>query len=202
MVDRGKGDDFLKPFDAAMPPGHNLGTIDFSCGRRGENINRKRALAGARNAADDGEVADGERGGDSLKVMFGGVLNGEQGLARRFSRNDACERGPACEVCPGPGVLVRGTGLGGSFEDDATAVDARPWAHLDEMVRREHHVAVMFYDDHGIAEVAQAVDGTNKTAMVARVQPDTGFVEHVRDAHQPEAELRGESYALSFAAGE
>ena len=93
-------------------------------------------------------------------------------------------------------------GLGRAFEDDASTIDAGAGAHLDQVVRREHHVAVMFDDEDGVAEVAQAADRTDETLMVARVQADTGFVEDVGHTDESEAELRREAHALGFAAGE
>jgi hypothetical protein len=97
---------------------------------------------------------------------------------------------------------VRGAGIRCAFEDDASAVDAGAWAHLDEVVRGEHHVAVMFDDEDGVAEVAQAANRADEALMVARVQTDAGFVEDVGHADEPKAELRGQAHTLGFAAGE
>ena len=96
---------------------------------------------------------------------------------------------------------MRGTGLRRAFEDDASAVDTGARSHLDEVIRREHHVAVMFNHEDRVAEVAQAADRADEALMVAWMQADAGFVEDVRHADESETELRGQTDALGFAAG-
>ncbi len=61
---------------------------------------------------------------------------------------------------------------------------------------------VVLDDDDGIAEVAQLDQGIDQLAVVALVQSDRRFIEHVEDAHQLRADLRRQTDALSFTAGE
>ena len=61
-------------------------------------------------------------------------------------------------------------------------------------------VLVMLDHDHGVAEVAQALQRVQQPRIVALVQPDRGLVEHIEHAGQAGADLRGEPDALAFAA--
>jgi hypothetical protein len=58
----------------------------------------------------------------------------------------------------------------------------------------------MLDDDHGVAEVAQALQRFEQPVVVALVQADRGLVEHVEHAGQARADLRGEADALALAA--
>ncbi len=71
-----------------------------------------------------------------------------------------------------------------------------------------HHVVgaangffVVLDDQHRIAQVAQSFERGEQPAVVARVQADGGLVEHVENAAQSRADLRGQANALRFAAG-
>ncbi len=60
----------------------------------------------------------------------------------------------------------------------------------------------MLDHDHGIAEVAQPLQGFQQPRIVALVQADRGLVQHIEHAGQPRADLRGQPDALAFAAGQ
>ena len=60
----------------------------------------------------------------------------------------------------------------------------------------------MFDDDQRVAQIAQAFERLEQACVVALVQADGGFVEDVEYAHQGRADLRGQTDALRFAAGE
>jgi hypothetical protein len=64
----------------------------------------------------------------------------------------------------------------------------------------ENGVAVVLDDDHRVAEVAQALEDTDQTRVVARMQPDRRLVEHVEHADQARADLGREPEALPFPA--
>jgi hypothetical protein len=58
----------------------------------------------------------------------------------------------------------------------------------------------MLDDDHGVAEIAQALEGDEQAVVVALVEADRGLVEDVEDARQAGADLAGEADALALAA--
>jgi len=60
----------------------------------------------------------------------------------------------------------------------------------------------VFDDENGVAEIAEILEGRDETLVVALMQPDGGLIEDVKDAAEARADLRGEAYALAFAAGE
>jgi hypothetical protein len=60
----------------------------------------------------------------------------------------------------------------------------------------------MLDDEHGVAEIAQALEGDEQAIIVALVEADRGLVEDVEDAGQAGADLAGEADALALAAGQ
>ena len=73
-------------------------------------------------------------------------------------------------------------------------------ADVDDVVGQADRVLVVFDHDDGIAQVAQAGKRAQQAFVVALVQADRGFVEHVHHAHQAGADLAGQADALGFAA--
>ena len=58
----------------------------------------------------------------------------------------------------------------------------------------------MLDDDHGVAEIAQALERDEQPVVVALVEADRRLVEHVEHARQARADLAGEADALALAA--
>jgi hypothetical protein len=75
-------------------------------------------------------------------------------------------------------------------------------ADVDDVVGAADGVLVVFDDEHGVAHVAQVLQRLQQAVVVALVQADRGLVEHVHDAGQPGADLRGQADALRLAAGQ
>ena len=82
-----------------------------------------------------------------------------------------------------------------------SAVTAWPWADVDDPVGGAHHVLVMLDNEHRVADVAKAAQRGDQPIVVALMQSDGRFVEHIAHAHQPAADLSGKANALRFAAG-
>ncbi len=74
-------------------------------------------------------------------------------------------------------------------------------ADIDHVVGGADRVLVVLDHDHGVAEVAQPFQRLQEPRIVALVQADRGLVEHVKDAGEAGADLRGEPDALALAAG-
>ena len=89
-----------------------------------------------------------------------------------------------------------------ALHDHGAAVHAGTRAHLDDVIGGADGVFVVLDDDHGVADVAQALERRDHLDVVLRVQADARLVEHVEHAHQPRADLRGQPDALRFAAGQ
>src|SRR6266511_3424795 len=75
-------------------------------------------------------------------------------------------------------------------------------AHVDQVVGRTHHLLVVLDDEHGVAEVAQALQRADQLPVVALVEADRGLVEDVEDADELRADLRRQPQTLRLAAGE
>ncbi len=75
-------------------------------------------------------------------------------------------------------------------------------AHVDHMVGGADHVFVVLDHDHAVAQVAQALQRGNQAVVVALVQADAGFVQHVHHAREARANLAGQANALGFAAAQ
>jgi len=79
-------------------------------------------------------------------------------------------------------------------------MDARARPHVDDVIGGADGFLVMLHHDHGVAEIAQALEGFQQLGVVAVMQTDGRLVEHVEHAGQAGADLRGEPDALAFAA--
>ncbi len=82
------------------------------------------------------------------------------------------------------------------------AMHAGTGSDVEDMIGKPNGVLVVLDHDHGIAEVAEPLQGFQKPRVVALVQSDRGLVQHIEHASQPRADLRGEADALAFAAAQ
>ena len=65
------------------------------------------------------------------------------------------------------------------MRDDRAAVDAGARTHVDDVIGGADGVLVMLDDEHGVAEVAQPLEGEQQPVVVALVQADARLVEDV-----------------------
>ena len=87
-----------------------------------------------------------------------------------------------------------------ALRHDAATVDAGTGANVDHIVRQPDGVLVMLHHDDGVADVAQMHEGFQQPVIVALVQADGGFVQHIKHAGEARTNLRGEADALAFTA--
>ena len=66
------------------------------------------------------------------------------------------------------------------------------------MIGHFHGFAVVFDHDDRVAQIAQIAEGVDEFAIVAGVQANTGFVEHVENTDEAGSDLCGEANALKF----
>ena len=90
----------------------------------------------------------------------------------------------------------------GAGADHLAAVPSRPGPEVDHVVRLPDGLLVVLHHHHRVAQVAQAVQGGQEAVVVALVQADARFVEHVEDPDQAGADLGGQPDALGLAAGQ
>ena len=89
-----------------------------------------------------------------------------------------------------------------SCGDDAPAVLTRARPDIDQIVGLPHHRFVVLHHQDAVALIAQVAQGVDQTLVVAWMQPDRRFVEHIADAHQARPDARRQSHTLQFAAAE
>ena len=84
---------------------------------------------------------------------------------------------------------------------DLAAMHTGTGADIHNIVRLAHGVLVVLYYNQGVAQVAQALHGGNQLIVIALVQADAGFIQHIQHAGQCAADLGRQADALAFAAG-
>ena len=90
------------------------------------------------------------------------------------------------------------SGVPSAIDVAAEAAGAR--TEVDDPVGGLDRLLVVLDDEHGVAEIAQAVQRLDQALVVALVQADRRLVEHVQHARELAAELRREPDALRLAA--
>ena len=177
--------------------------VERARGHAIERVVHQRGLARSGDARHAGEEPHRERNVDALQVV-----------AARFPELQLLLRldlaalvGDLDALAPGEVLAGErgGVGLdldGRAFGNDAPAMDTGAGAEVHHVVRLADRVLVVLDDDHGIAEVAQAVERIQQALVVALVQADRGLVEDVHDADEPGADLAREADALRLAARE
>ena len=106
---------------------------------------------------------------------------------------------PPGEVVARDGLRVRDEFGIRSAVDDATAVFAGSRADIDDPVGGADGVFVMLDDDERVAQALELDEGVDEAPIVALVQPDRRFVEHIQHSREPRTDLSGETDALRLA---
>ena len=104
--------------------------------------------------------------------------------------------------CPVSDALACSTCFGVPWAVISPPLVAGAGAEVEQVVGGGDDFAVVLHQDQRVAQVAQVLQALQQPAIVARVQADGRFVEHVEDAGQAAADLAGQADALRFAAGE
>jgi hypothetical protein len=110
-------------------------------------------------------------------------------------------------AAPGQVVTRYGPGLGTQFveragDDDLAAALPRPWSDVDDPVGSADGLFVVFDDENRVSEIPQVEERVQETLVVSLVQANGGLVQDVEHAHQPGADLRGQSDPLRLSPGE
>ena len=125
-----------------------------------------------------------------LQVVGGGAVDGELLAAALAALGRERDLAAAGEIIGGEAVLAGEQLVERALRDDLAAVDAGAGAHVDDIVGGADRVLVMLDDEHGVAEVAQALERFEQAVVVALVEADRGLVEDVEHARQAGADLR------------
>ena len=90
--------------------------------------------------------------------------------------------------------------LDGAERHHLAAAHAGAGAEIDDVVRAADGVLVVFDHHQRVAMFREFGQRVEQHLVVARMQADRGFVQHVTHALQVRAELRGQADTLRFAA--
>ena len=165
-----------------------------------ERLDDQGGLAAARDAGDAGEGAERDLGRDVLQIVAAGAGDLERFAVAGAALRRHFDLAQADEVLAGEARRVAHHLVGRAFGDDFAAVDAGAGAHVDDVVGGADGVFVVLDDDDRVAEIAQAAQRFEQALVVALMQADRRFVEHVEHARQARTDLRGEADALALAA--
>ena len=61
-----------------------------------------------------------------------------------------------------------------------TAVSTRLRAHVNDIIRRHHHVLVVLHDYHRIAYIAKVFQRFNQSVVVSLMQADARFIQYIK----------------------
>ncbi len=87
------------------------------------------------------------------------------------------------------------------MRDDLAAARTGARPKIENVIRRANRFFVVLDHDDGIPEIAQPAKRVEEPRVVALMQADARFIEHVKNTGQTRADLRREPDALRFAAG-
>ena len=144
----------------------------------------------------------GNRHVDRLEVVLARAADDERLAVARAALRRRRDRALAREELARRRRLALEHVVDRALHDDASAVHAGARPHLDDVIGGANRVLVVLDDDHGVADVAQALERRDHLDVVLRMQADARLVEHVEHAHQPRADLRRQPDALRLAARE
>jgi hypothetical protein len=108
----------------------------------------------------------------------------------------------AGEILAGQRLRIGAHGCGRIEGDDLPAALAGSGAKIEQPVRRQHDLRVVFHDHQRVSGVAQTMHDLRDALHVARMQADRGLIEHEQRIHQRGAERGGQIDALDLAAGQ
>src|SRR5579859_5949833 len=160
----------------------------------------ERTLAGAGDASDAGEDAEWDMHIDILEVVLASPANGEDvpfgWPALRWNSNLL----PPAEKLPGERNGMLQNRIDVALRNQFSTMNAGARAKFDDVIGGTNGILIMLDDDDGIADVAQPFERGNHLEVVARVQANTRFVQHIEHSHQTRTDLCREPQALRFAA--
>ena len=84
----------------------------------------------------------------------------------------------------------------------ATAMLTGSGPDVDGPICRLDRFLVVLDNNQGIAQITQPEQRLDQASVVSLVQPNAGLVEHIQNADQSRADLRGESDSLRLPAGQ
>ena len=212
LVDHDEAVDLSGTEDGVVRAGCFLGAVEVAGQGGAEDVVDEGGFAAAGNTGDADEAAEREMGVDVLQVVFAGPGDAEpavggSGHERARGEGRLAFGGDADAEFAGEVASGERLRRGGDFGEralghDFSAERSGAGADVDEVVGGGDGVVIVLDDEDGVAEVTEAFERGDEAFVVALVEADARFVEHVEDAGESAADLRGQADALRFAARE
>ena len=89
-----------------------------------------------------------------------------------------------------------------SLKHDIASCFTVTGAKINDLVGGAHHARFMLYDHDRISEVAQLLHDLHQLRGIARMQPNTRFIQNIQRVYQPSAQARSKIHSLRFTARE
>jgi hypothetical protein len=173
------------------------GAIELPRERPVEDVVDQRGLPRPAHAGDGRQHAERELDVDVLQVVGARALDEDVAAVGGAPGAGCLNRALAAQVRAGQRAVAVPEQLGGRpLEDHLPAVLAGPGAEVHDVVGGADRLLVVFDDEDGVAEIAEAGERGEQRAVVALVQPDRRLVEDVEHAGQVGADLRRQPDAL------
>ena len=135
-----------------------------------------------------------------LEVVGAGAVDGDLVAVALAALGRDLDRAGAVEVGGGQAALGLEHVGQRALRDHLAAVDPGAGAEIDHVVGAADRILVVLDHDHRVAEVAQALERFDQPVVVALVEADLGFVEHVEHAREARTYLAREADSLRFPA--
>ena len=154
-------------------------------------------LARAADASDEDETAEGELHVNLLEVITPTSSEYQTVTAALTPLLGDGDLLLAVEVLGRDGIGLEHL-LGRALEDDLATLASSTGADVDDVIGIEHHVLIVLHDDDGVAQIAQLLERTDESLVVALVQTDGGLVEDIEHIDELRTDLSGQADALAL----
>ena len=149
----------LQPQQLLVLPRVGVGPVQLRRQLFVEDLVDKAGLPRPGDPGDAHELPQGDLHVDPLQVVLGGALDLQEFPAARAAGFGDFHLPLAAQILPGQGLLALLDALGGPGVDNLSPVDARPRAHVHDVVRLPHGVLVVLHHDDRVAQVPQPLQG-------------------------------------------
>ena len=179
LIDRDDLVDEFPAFDRLVRARRFLPPIEALPRRPVEDVEHQRRLARSGHARHRDESPQGNIDRDILQVI------GARAANRQPFAVTGATLGGRGNVRPARKILSRDRfgglrylgGRSGGDDAPAMAAGARPDVH--QVIGGVQQIEIVFDDKHGVAQIAQLAQYGNQPGVVARMQADRRFVEHI-----------------------
>ena len=167
-----------------------------------EDLIHERTFARAGLPGDDGEGTERDGHVDVLQIVFVSAMDGEResvSFSPLFRQRDVFL---TAQVLPRDGVLHLHHVLRRTLRDDGAAIFPCAGTDIHDPVCGADGILIMLDDDERISQIPHALQCRKELVIVTLMQTDGRFIQDVEDTDQPGTDLRRQTNALGFAAGE